>query len=485
MIRLSKNAFIRILTGGKIGYITNQLTKQDCTYDETGADFLSQLSRQPQKIENIVERLCQLYDDADKDKIQKDFVKFAENLSANHFVVMGNNAAELDAGDLDFSYDIDNFKTLAFTPTSENVECTDGPAQKLLMEQDRRAPRLTSLEFELTSRCNERCIHCYIPNSKKNAGFDMPFDKFKSIIDQFAAMGGLHVTLSGGEALMNGNILSMLRYCREKDLMISLLTNLTALKDEMIPVLKEVNLSLIQVSLYSMEPDLHDAVTTIKGSFAKSKAAIEKLHAAGVPLQISCPVMKANKDSYAAVMQYARSLNIKAMTDYIMMAESNGDTSNLANRISIEETEKVMRDIMEYDKDYKEETLKQQPLSSITPEEFAEMPVCGAGTNDLCVTVNGDIYPCAGWQDLVAGNVFKQPLKEIWEQSPVLAKVRSVRQKDFPKCLKCEARDYCNLCMVRNYNESGGDMFKLNEHFCKVAFLNKRLVEEWRKNQAK
>ena len=35
-------------------------------------------------------------------------------------------------------------------------------------------------------------------------------------------------------------------------------------------------------------------------------------------------------------------------------------------------------------------------------------------------------------------------------------------------------------CLVRNYNESGGDMFIINEHFCKVAFLNKRLIEEYK-----
>ena len=35
------------------------------------------------------------------------------------------------------------------------------------------------------------------------------------------------------------------------------------------------------------------------------------------------------------------------------------------------------------------------------------------------------------------------------------------------------------MCLVRNYNESNGDMFKVNKHFCDVAFLNKRLVEEY------
>lgn len=83
----------------------------------------------------------------------------------------------------------------------------------------------------------------------------------------------------------------------------------------------------------------------------------------------------------------------------------------------------------------------------------------------------------------IVGNIFKQSLKDIWENSPLLGIVRNVRQKDFPNCLTYEARDYCNMCLVRNFNESSGDMFKINQHFCDVAFLTKRLVEEWRREQ--
>ena len=483
LIRQSKNSFIRIYDEGKLGYINNQLTRHDRTYDETGADFLAQISRTPRLLNDMVDSLCAIYGEEAREDICRDFTNFVDDLASHYFVVKGETEKDLDANDLEFSYALDNPKTLADDFTQQTDVVVESTTQDALLRHDRESPRLAELQFELTSRCNERCIHCYIPNGKKNAGFDMSFEKFKYILDQYVEMGGLHVTLSGGEALMNKDILKMLRYCREKDLQISLLTNLISLKDEHIPVLKEVNLSIIQVSLYSMDAEVHDMITTVKGSFEKTKAAIEKLHAADIPVQISCPVMKANKIGYDKVMQYAQSLRMKAQTDYVMMAQADLDTGNLANRLSIEETEKVLRDIMEYDVDYKEQTLEQEPISSIPLEEFAEMPLCGAGVNDLCVTVNGDVYPCAGWQGFVVGNVFRQPLKEIWENSPKLAEVRKVRQKDFPKCLTCEARDYCSMCLVRNFNENDGDMFKTNQHFCDVAFLTKRLVEEWRKGQ--
>ena len=159
-----------------------------------------------------------------------------------------------------------------------------------MLEADQRKAHLKSIQFELTSRCNERCIHCYIPNDKKNHGFDMPLSKVKSILDEFAEMGGIHVTLSGGEAFLHKDIVEIVKYCREKDLMISILSNLIAIKDEQVEQLKDLNISLVQVSLYSMDPEKHDMITTVKGSFEKTKTAIEKLVAADIPLQISCPI---------------------------------------------------------------------------------------------------------------------------------------------------------------------------------------------------
>lgn len=479
-IKQSKNSYIR--TTERYGYITNQLTRHDRCYDSFGADLLREINRTPKNVDDIVNHLLTIYTDVDFDKLKADFMEFAESLAKDHFIMIGGTADSLDAQDLTFSYSMDNPKTLA----TDFYQVTEKPitenTQDFFLEEVQGTPLISNVQFELSSRCNERCIHCYIPNDKKNRGFDMPAAKVKDIIDQLADMGGIHVTFSGGEAFLHKDLLELVRYAREKDLMISILSNLISLKDEQIPLLKEYNVSLIQVSLYSMNPEIHDLITTVKGSFQKTKAAIEKLVAADVPVQISCPIMKANLHGYREVLQYAQSLKIKAQTDYIMMAEANFDTSNLANRISIEETEELLRDIMQYDTDYKENVLTKRPISEeikFNLERYKKQRLCGVGYDNCCITANGDVYPCAGWQSMVLGNVYKQSLREIWESSEEIKKLRKITQASFPQCLECEARDFCARCLVRNYNESGGDMFKINKHFCDVAFLTKRLVEEY------
>ena len=480
LVKQSKSSFIRCTS--KYGYITNQQTRQDRVYNATGALFLMHISRFPNEIDDIIKTLLKKLEGVSFEELKEDFISFINDLEDFRFVVTGFTEEELEKKDLDFNYANGSPKTLLRNFTQSTKELVPENTQDFFLEENQGKPLISAIQFELSSRCNERCIHCYVPNAKKNQGFDMPFQKVKNILDEFASMGGIHVTLSGGEAFLHKDLMNICKYCREKDLKITILSNLISLKDEHIPILRETNVSLIQTSLYSMDPIIHDKITTVKGSHQKTITAIEKLVAANIPVQLSCPLMKTNKDGYREVLEYAQKLKIRAQTDYILMAESNLDTSNLKNRLSLQETEKVIRDIIEYDIDYREISVTRKSQSEdyhIDKERFKKQPLCGVGYDNCCITANGDVYPCAGWQNYILGNVYHQSLKEIWEQSEKIIELRKITQANFPQCLECEAFDFCSRCLVRNYNETNGDMFSIPKHFCDVAFLNMRLVNEY------
>lgn len=480
LIKQTTNSFIRCTDS--YGYITNQMTRLDRVYNGTGAFFLRHIGRTPVDFETILNAAVLEYGEAFRGEIAEDLQSFLLDLENSGFIVSGENVQELEAKDEEFTYDVATPKTMMeIFPQTTKDKVTEN-TQDFFLEEVQGRPMISALQFELSSRCNERCIHCYIPNKKKDRGKDMPLEKVKSILDEFSEMGGIHVTLSGGEAFLHKDIIEICEYCREKDLKISILSNLITLTDAQVERLKKVNLSLVQTSLYSMDPTIHDMITNVKGSFARTKRAIEKLVAANIPVQISCPLMKANYKGYKDVLEYAQSLKIRAQTDYIMMAQSDLDVSNLANRLSLEEIEYVIRSIIDYDIDYQALTLNQKSLDTevkFDRERFKQQPVCGVGYDNCCITANGDVYPCAGWQDYVLGNVYTHTLKEIWEQSEKIKELRKITQASFPECVDCEALSYCNRCLVRNYNECNGDMLATPKFFCDVAFLNKRLVEEY------
>ena len=146
--------------------------------------------------------------------------------------------------------------------------------------------------------------------------------------------------------MLHPDFVKILKYARQKDLSISLMSNLTCCDPEMISILKEINIASLQVSLYSMDSEIHDSITQIPGSFKQTIHTLLELHANKIPIQISCPTMKKNYTGYKDVLQFAAQHNIPAYTDFILMARSDHSTDNLTQRLSLREAEYLMRDML-------------------------------------------------------------------------------------------------------------------------------------------
>jgi radical SAM protein with 4Fe4S-binding SPASM domain len=283
----------------------------------------------------------------------------------------------------------------------------------------------------------------------------------------------LNLTLSGGEPMIHKNFCEFLRKCKEYDFSVNVLSNLTLLDDEIIAEMKSNPLLGVQVSLYSMDSKVHDEITQMKGSLEKTKNAILKLIENDIPLQISCPIMKQNKNYYDDVLNWAEMHNIHAGTDYVMIARYDHTTQNLNNRLSLDEIEKVINDTIVNDPKYLEQTEKDNEQKNHMPTDI----VCSVCHLSICVADNGNVYPCAGWQDYVVGNVKETSLKEIWDNSEKVQYLRNLRKKDFPKCIQCPDKTFCVMCMVRNANEHPqGDPLAVNEYFCNVTKLNRKIM---------
>ena len=472
LYRLCKDSYTRNIKG--YGYISSQLTRHDRVYDQAGACFLMAIDRTPRSFEELIKRVASFFIDAPINEIKTDLFEFLQELEENKYIVSGENEEQILCREPRFSYTMENPKTAVYNYRQSNTNQTYTDTASFFYKLFHNDPHIFSAQIELTNRCNEKCLHCYIPHEYKIETLETSI--IEKVLHQLAEMGTLGLTLSGGEVFLHRDIEKILKLARKLDFSINILSNLTAIKPRQIPLLKEINPSLIQTSLYSMDAAEHDHITQLKGSHVKTLKALESLIAADIPVQISCPVMRTNLHAYRAVLEWAQQHRCKAQTDFIMMARTDFSVDNLKERITLEEQQVLLKDILEVDIDYG--GLLQEPRTPKTLEERAAEPVCGVAVDNICLSATGAFYPCSGWQGFPVGDAKTQDVRDVWENSPQLQQLRQINKGSFPHCLSCVDRDFCAMCLVRNFNESGGDMFEINSHFCKSAALNRQMVKE-------
>ncbi len=143
-------------------------------------------------------------------------------------------------------------------------------------------------------------------------------DLFYKILDESRKLNVIHISISGGEPLLHKDFISFLQKCKELDLSVNVLSNLTLLNDSIIEEMKENPLLSVQTSIYSMNPLVHDSITKKSGSLELKKNAVQKLINAGIPVQISCPIMKQNKNDFSSVKEWGEKNNISVIFDYVI-----------------------------------------------------------------------------------------------------------------------------------------------------------------------
>jgi len=143
-------------------------------------------------------------------------------------------------------------------------------------------PRLQSLIFEVTQRCNHACLHCYNvwqgePKPHYPRG---ELDTERTLFLLGKALDEIdchHVTLTGGEPLLRPDLYLLLDYLRGRNVLATIITNGHLLTAERIPSLVARGVTLFEIPLLSHQRAVHDELSASPGAWDSVLSAMAHL----------------------------------------------------------------------------------------------------------------------------------------------------------------------------------------------------------------
>ncbi len=287
--------------------------------------------------------------------------------------------------------------------------------------------------FELTLRCNLKCVHCYNldrdKKREKDSKKDLPAVLVRAAIDDIARLGGFNITFTGGEATLHPQLIDFVSHARKHHLSVTLKSNGTLLHGIRLKRLVDAGVGTVHLSLYGSDAATHDTFTEARGSFKETLAAAAAITNAGLILKLNFSLTQRNAHQATDFLALGERFNCDIGIDPMINSRDDGDDGPEDLRVNASTLKQ----------------LYQGPLAALrpTPDHSPNRSVqCGCAVTGCGVSSDGEVYPCIVAR-IPSGNLHHQNFFDIWKNSAEFKRIRALRLDDFADCKPCPDRAYC------------------------------------------
>lgn len=337
------------------------------------------------------------------------------------------------------------------------------------------------IAWEITRRCNLKCIHCRSSSELiVNRHPDFPVKEAFRIIDDISSYAKPVIVLSGGEPLLRKDVFEIAKYGTDKGLRMCLATNGTPVTDRICEKIKESGIRIVSLSLDGASEEVHDDFRKQRGAFSGTIKAAKLFRKYGIEFLINSSFTKRNQAEIPKVYKLAKELGATAW--YMFMIVPTGRAEDIINElISKEDYEGILK--WHYNMEKDEKNMLVRPTcaphyyriilqqSKEEGKKFEKRSLkfstggakgCIAGQLIALIDVDGNVLPCSYFPQS-AGNIKEKAFKEIWENSELFKELRDFK-KYKGKCGSCEYMNVCGGCRARAYSIYGD--YLEEEPFC-------------------
>ncbi len=297
--------------------------------------------------------------------------------------------------------------------------------------------------LELTTRCNLSCKHCSVDADSSSKRELLP-DKVISIVEESKYIGVKELVLGGGEPLLYEKFFEVCEYILSKGLNLSFVTNGTLIPEKLgsfLKIKKYTHSLQVGVSLDGHTPELHGYFRP-KETFRSAVEAIKLLNKAGIKVSASCVLNKENVKTIPEYLKFLSTLYVSDVRLLPFMPVGRGRQYK-EEMLSPWEFYKIIQGKYEWSRVLNGSIGLHMPWEFLflPPEKRYPAP-CEAGYLRLWINSNGDIFPCSYMADISIGNIHRDSIGDVWNNSPMLKALRDPALLKGP-CATCAYRDGC------------------------------------------
>jgi len=348
------------------------------------------------------------------------------------------------------------------------VECQKGEAlsewSKYKNHNNRYMPMMN---LQITGRCNYNCKHCF--NAKDNSPLqsEISYEDFIKLLDDCEKCGITSFTITGGEPMIHPQYKQIIEEIYKRNMFVfDLNTNGFYINQEMLDWMKSINYKpLMKISFDGINH--HNWMRGYNKAEEKTIEAIKLCIKNNFDVKVQMNVNKENIESIVPSLIMLDKLGVKE-TRFIKTTDAprwleNGKEYSMTLEEYYEASLKIVKEYLSSERkmaltgwllfyiNTKEKYFNFIPISC--KNDYREsLPLCKGARGMIAVGSNGNVYPCMQSQgyfdkyDIYLGNVFKEGLESILQESEylnIVTKTLKDRLKEDSDCKKCKYFKYC------------------------------------------
>lgn len=308
-----------------------------------------------------------------------------------------------------------------------------------------KVPVPMALLAELTHRCPLKCPYCSNPLDLVKRSLELSTEEWVDIFHQAAALGVLHVHLSGGEPASRRDLPEIVTGAIDAQLYTNLITSGVGLREEVFRNLAERGLDHVQLSLQGTNAQLADRIGGYKRGFETKMRVAKWIADEGIPLTINAVMHRQNLDHLPETIDLAVELGARRLE----VANTQYHGWAYRNRFALMPSPDQVKRGGEIVAEARERLKGQLVIDYVTPDHLATYPkpcMGGWARVGMCITPMGKVLPCHAAETITTldfDNVRDKSLRDIWARGDAFTAYRGTGWMADP-CKSCDrqAKDW-------------------------------------------